>query len=298
MGTPSLRLPCSAVVLLAAPLAMLKAVVICTICSLAITQVTSGAAHVGDSASETTQGLEAQSDWGEVLSSLGVAVLLCAASSPSPLALPMSLFFAFRGQLIQSQWISTLDYLGDFWTIALVVPSFGLVFYWLHGLFCLWVDSYLRPEVLAQFKIQETKKFDTATVSKVVRNLLLNQLFVVYPFAAFYAYCSTRGFKGFIAGPGLYIEREMPSGLNMIGTILLHILSNEVLFYYGHRLFHEIPALYKSVHKQHHEYTAPIALVASYCHPFEMLVSNLIPLMGATLLFGAHAYTLLVWVLF
>jgi len=208
------------------------------------------------------------------------------------------LFFAFRGQLIQSQWIATLDYLGDFWTIALVVPSFGLVFYWLHGLFCLCVDSYVRPEVIAQFKIQESKKFDTATISKVVRNLLLNQLFVVYPFATFYAYCSSRGFKGLITGPGLYIERELPSGLNMIGTILLHILSNEVLFYYGHRLFHEVPALYKSVHKQHHEYTAPIALVASYCHPLEMLVSNLIPLMGATLLFGAHAYTLLVWVLF
>ena len=79
----------------------------------------------------------------------------------------MSLFFAFRGQLIQSQWIATLDYLGDFWTIALVVPSFGLVFYWLHGLFCLCVDSYVRPEVIAQFKIQESKKFDTATISKV-----------------------------------------------------------------------------------------------------------------------------------
>ena len=56
--------------------------------------------------------------------------------------------------------------------------------------------------------------------------------------------------------------------------------------------------LYGQCHKQHHEYKAPVGIVAAYCHPFEMLVSNVIPLFAGALIANSHLYTVYAWILF
>ena len=43
---------------------------------------------------------------------------------------------------------------------------------------------------------------------------------------------------------------------------------------------------------------APIALVASYCHPFEMLISNVLPLSLGMWLTHAHIFTMSIWTMF
>ena len=55
---------------------------------------------------------------------------------------------------------------------------------------------------------------------------------------------------------------------------------------------------YNSVHKIHHEFKAPIGLVASYCHPFEMFLSNVLPLTGGMVLMQSHVFSGLTWAVF
>jgi hypothetical protein len=73
-------------------------------------------------------------------------------------------------------------------------------------------------------------------------------------------------------------QGELPSAWEMGVDIMAVVIVDEILFYYGHRLFHESKWLYAKVHKIHHEFQYPCGLVAAYSHPFEMVVCNVVPL--------------------
>ena len=60
------------------------------------------------------------------------------------------------------------------------------------------------------------------------------------------------------------------------------------------RLAHWAP-LYKHIHKQHHEWTAPIGVVSVYAHPVEHVMVNMLPFTTGAMLTGAHLYTILLW---
>lgn len=56
-----------------------------------------------------------------------------------------------------------------------------------------------------------------------------------------------------------------------------------------------MPYLYKAIHKQHHQWVAPIGIAAEYAHPFEYIFSNILPMAIGPFLCGSDIITTWIW---
>jgi sterol desaturase/sphingolipid hydroxylase (fatty acid hydroxylase superfamily) len=81
---------------------------------------------------------------------------------------------------------------------------------------------------------------------------------------------------------------QFPGVFEAVWQLAVTIVAEEVLFYHAHRLLHH-PVLYRTIHKSHHEWTAPVGIAAIYCHPVEHMLSNVGPAMLASMCARAHA---------
>ncbi|GFT45974.1 fatty acid hydroxylase domain-containing protein 2 [Nephila pilipes] len=198
--------------------------------------------------------------------------------------------WASFGDFFQSIW-NTVDEWCDSDPYVTVVWGSSLVtffVYWTVGLLYTSIDLTGKPAFLAKYKIQDTTPYPVPLnqVLKIVEQILINQFLVGTPFIVG-TYYSMFWF-GYDTG------RIIPTFQRFVLDFAAYLLIEEFIFYYGHRLLHH-PRLYKYIHKRHHEWTAPIAITALYCHPIEHCLCNLLPTSLGPLLLGSHMFTAWIW---
>ncbi len=90
--------------------------------------------------------------------------------------------------------------------------------------------------------------------------------------------------------------QDFPSSWEVFKQLVIVMWVEDFFFYWGHKLSHEIPFLYK-YHKVHHENEELFSLAAEYTHPVDYVISILIPSAIPFILLGsqAHCFMLLFW---
>ncbi|CAG0922610.1 unnamed protein product, partial [Notodromas monacha] len=220
------------------------------------------------------------------------------------------IFIAFRNTLTwhaQKFWGASADFWEHLWGMYLdvFIRVFGesnleiklmtwgsslVVFlvYWSLGAIYTFFDYFNVPEWIRKYKIQPgtNEPVERRRLLQVVGQVLVNQIVVGVPFAFVTSILlKARGCTG---------SRKLPYFEEVVFELIIMVIVEEAMFYYSHRLLHH-KLLYKYIHKQHHEWTAPISVTAIYCHPLEHLFSNLLGPFAGVLVCGSHIATQYLW---
>lgn len=146
----------------------------------------------------------------------------------------------------------------------------SMVQYWVVGLLYTLIDLTGKPAFFLKYKTQppENSQVNRKNLIKLLKQVLFNQIMALVLSVNYFRFRHTY----------MTPSAEMPTLARILLDFVLFQLIREVFFYYGHRWLHH-PRLYKYIHKQHHEWTSPIAIAAIYCNPIEHLLANLFPVL-------------------
>eukprot|EP01134_Creolimax_fragrantissima_P005371 CFRG5371T1 len=143
---------------------------------------------------------------------------------------------------------------------------------------------------LAKYKLPRTKRMihTDALFKETLWDAVLNH-FLSQPISLYVLYPLVKG------GGMPSISSELPSFSGIMRDLAMCKFWNEFLFYFVHRLFHEVPSFYKKIHKQHHRYVGTIGFAAEFAHPVENIIANQLPTVFYSYFFGVHPLIYFAW---
>lgn len=98
--------------------------------------------------------------------------------------------------------------------------------------------------------------------------------------------------------PYRFDKESFPKLAEILIQIPMCMLVEDFLFYLSHRLLHT-NYFYSKVHKQHHEYVESVAISATYAHPVEYVLGNILPSSIMPMILGKrmHLLTYLIYLI-
>lgn len=89
--------------------------------------------------------------------------------------------------------------------------------------------------------------------------------------------------KLYLDGCENYLEKKERNNYSYTYNILLWLISTDILFFLFHYLFHTKYLYY--FHRIHHRYIITYGITAIYAHPIDFIITNLVPISFAPLIF-------------
>lgn len=197
----------------------------------------------------------------------------------------IALHWRYAGDVLQARWLQLLQMTGENPLLLWVLGTTTVVFvvYWLYaGIFTI-MDITNRPRFMRKYKIQpgQNEPVDLVRLWRAIKVVVFN-LSVVNLLTTWVLYELVLKHQ-----PSSLDIRVLPSFGRVVRDFGIFVVLEEIMFYYAHRLLHH-KAIYKYVHKKHHEWTAPIAAITLYANPVEHVIANLLPVGLSFSLLGSH----------
>ena len=184
-----------------------------------------------------------------------------------------------------------LNYAIDNFTNIITTPLTLVVLYNIVEI-TVWSQAWIAEKIpsLNKYKIQKDKVRNNNDIIKCIKHVALYESLLFIPLALVGGDLS----KIF----GLTYTLPLPSFLTIFWMLLFCFLVDDAWQFWNHYLLHT-PFLYRHVHKIHHEFKAPFALVSNYFHPIELFSNSVGSFIGPFLLLhyygDMHILTFYLW---